>query len=790
MLELSRATILAVLLVFLLRADRGLILLGGPGWQLRHLGFFLMMLGWAVEGIFPEPGVRLACQWTLTAGVALLALGFGRRLSWLADMSAREAALQRSQEQYRLLVENQADFLMRLDGQGRMVFVSPALRSLFGEEENDLLGLDFVDKVAPADREIAAKALEDTRTGAPSMQAELRLAGLFGQRLVHWVFTPARLPDGSRQGAVGVGRDITDARAAQQIAHRTANRFQGVARCAPMGLLLFTRKGKSALTLSEFNPAAQRLLRRDLATLMDKTLDEVFPGKGHPDVARAFARVFSSGDPYSNGHLEYHETDFTGIFSLKAFSTGTDELAVFFEDVTERERLESQLENLALFDNLTGLPNRTLFLDRLTRALQRRSRKPSYQVALLFIDLDRFKTVNDSLGHPGGDEVLREAAARIQGCVRSLDTAARLGGDEFVVLLEEFDNARIPVKVLKRVRSQLGEPIRVMDRELALGASIGLALALGKDDTPEDLLRKSEMAMSRAKERGRNRFMVFTDRLLRQTERRVRLEQDMDKALERQEFHLVYQPVVRLEDGRLTGFETLVRWDHPELGRISPVEFIPLAEESGKIVPLDRFILRQACRTFMNWRKRFPQARDLSLSVNLSAKHVPKQDFTAQVMGILADTGMPADQLKLEITETSLMLGGSEMVRKLEQLREKGVRLSIDDFGTGYSSMAYLNRLPVDDLKLDIQFVRHLESRMETREIVRAILALAQGLGLCVVAEGVEMTGQRDTLKDMGCQMAQGFLIARPMSAGQVEEMYFAGPLPAPPTPGAALTTS
>lgn len=446
-------------------------------------------------------------------------------------------------------------------------------------------------------------------------------------------------------------------------------------------------------------------------------------------------------------------------------------------DISRRKVLEDQLESMALTDALTGLPNRNLIVERLRQAQARSKRLEGYRFAVLFVDLDRFKTINDSLGHLAGDKVLRQTAARLVESVRELDTVARYGADEFVVLLEEIASPRLVTRVVRRIMEAMKAPLTITDgRQARLSVSVGMLIDSGATDTPENLIRKADIAMYQAKSRGGGRFQVYVPKMLAEAERRLRLEQSLDAAVAEGQLFLHYQPIVDLKTGNLAGAEALVRWNHPERGLVMPGEFIPLAEQSGRIAALERWVLDRACRDMADWRVRHPGRVGPSVSVNLSVRHLENQHLVAEISQCLKTYGVEPSRLVLEITETSLLHIDPGVLSKLYALRAMGVRLAMDDFGTGYSSLAYLQRLPLDELKVDLQFVRHLASSQENRVIVRAIVALGGGLGLTTLAEGVETQEQRAILLELGCQLGQGYLFSKPVSAEAFAARWFDTP--------------
>jgi len=448
-----------------------------------------------------------------------------------------------------------------------------------------------------------------------------------------------------------------------------------------------------------------------------------------------------------------------------------DNMALALE-TREAERLEfeAKLRHQALYDSLTGLANRTLALDRIQQALERCKRRDDVFYAVVIMDLDRFKVINDSLGHAIGDQVLEVVARRTVGTLRGLDTVARFGGNEFILLLEELATPGEAIRIVKRLRQVVMEPVPVAGHEVQTAASFGIVLSPNTFERAEDLLQSAAIALHDVKTSGRGRFKVFTPRMLMHAVERLTLEQELRRAVELGQFVVHYQPIWDLSSTRLVGFEALVRWAHPERGMVGPGSFIALAEETGIILDLGRVVLTRACADLAEWRERDPAARKLFVAVNLSNKQFMQHTLVEQVSEILRRTRLPANRLKLEITESNIMVNAESALVMLKRLKALGVQISIDDFGTGYSSLSYLQRFPVDTLKVDRSFVGRLGLDPENQEIVRAIVALAHSLGLDVVAEGVEESGQAAMLHALGCECVQGFYFSRPLDVDRAQE--------------------
>lgn len=438
-------------------------------------------------------------------------------------------------------------------------------------------------------------------------------------------------------------------------------------------------------------------------------------------------------------------------------------LVCVVRDVTERKRAEAQLVYDALHDALTGLPNRALLMDHLNQAIARSQRQEDYGFAVLFLDLDRFKVINDSLGHTVGDQLLIVFACRLKACLRVIDTFVRLGGDEFALLLEDVHDLSDATRVAERIQAELTAPFNLNGHEVFTTVSIGIALSKTGYDDAGTLLRNADIAMYRAKTDGRADYQVFNTAMHTDAVKLLQLENDLRRALERQELQLYYQPIVTIETGRFTGFEALLRWQHPQRGLVLPAEFLSVAEETGLIVPIGDWLLREACSQLRTWQQQFPVNPPLTMSVNLSSRGFSQPNLVRQVEQILSETHLDAHHLQLEVTE-GVIMENLESSIKLLQLRNMGVQLCIDDFGTGYSSLGRLRCLPIDILKIDRSFISQVEEG-KNLEIVRTIMALAHHLGMKVTAEGVETKQQLALLQTLNCEYGQGYFFSQPVDS-------------------------
>ena len=514
------------------------------------------------------------------------------------------------------------------------------------------------------------------------------------------------------------------------------------------------------------NEAAARSAGLAADQMVGRTNAELFPG------SRALSdkdlRVLETGETVS-----YEETLPTprGVRTFLAtkcvfrdrrgFALGLLRIA---RDVTDRKAAEAQLAHDAMHDSLTGLPNRARFLEELTVSLARMRRKPSHLFAVLFLDLDRFKVINDSLGHAVGDELLSSFGRTLKAWLRPGDLVARLGGDEFTILLDGMDSTADATRVAERIEAGLRHSLKVGEREVFASVSIGIALSTSGYERPEDVLRDADLALYRAKAAGRGRYALFDVEMHARAMAHLQLETDLRRAVERNEFRIAYQPIIELGTRKLLGFEALLRWQHPARGLVGPAEFIDVADETGLMVPIGRWCLREACSQLGRWRAELPDAAHLTMSVNLSSRQLMHPQTVAYIKEALANGNIEASRLRVEITESVIMEHAEAAASRLTELREIGVQLDMDDFGTGYSSLSYLQRFPLHAVKIDKSFIERMRGG-QNAEIVKAILTLGRNLGLEVIAEGVETGEQDKLLVEMGCPSAQGYLFSHPVPA-------------------------
>jgi diguanylate cyclase (GGDEF)-like protein/PAS domain S-box-containing protein len=521
------------------------------------------------------------------------------------------------------------------------------------------------------------------------------------------------------------------------------------------------------------NATLSRILGRASDEVLRLTVADVTHADDRPASQAAVARVIATGAPLAFDK-RYVQPDGTIVWANSTLSLlpmtnqQPPRILAVTADITTRKQAEAQLRYHAAHDALTGLPNRAAFLDHLRRALARHARHPDDGFAVLFLDLDRFKVINDSLGHHIGDQLLVQVAARLQQCVRPDDVVARLGGDEFTILVARVGGVADARAVAQRIHAAIATPVVLDGHEVTTTTSIGITLSDRRYAQPEEMLRDADTAMYKAKRHGAGREAVFDRTMHARAVARLHVETELQRAVERHEFRLHYQPIVELTTGAIRGVEALLRWQHPTRGLLGPRAFMMVAEETGVIVPLGQWVLRTACQQLRHWHLRFPTIAPWTMSVNVSGVQCQQPDLVAHVAQILHDTELAPHFLDLEITESVVLAHTGTAFALLHKLRALGVTLTLDDFGTGYSSLSYLHRFPMSTLKIDRSFISTPDTGRAQGALVRTIIALAQNMDLSVVAEGIETAAQRDHLAALQCRYGQGYLWGRPMDAAAV----------------------
>ena len=662
-------------------------------------------------------------------------------------------------ERFRALLDFAGEMILLITlPEGRVIDANAAACELLGQPSQALLGRTLGRLRLSRVEAIIASLLQDAAGGqSPSRQIEVMLTTADGPLPIDLVYRVAIL-DGVGYGIL-LGRD-----ASQRVAAQTRLRLAArVLADSGEGVVVADR----ARRILEVNRAFETITGFSREDMLGKRFTTLASRRHDPSLFRRIleslrAQGYWQGELWSQRRNREIYPLWLSLSLIRDDRGRLEHIVAMFSDISENKANQARIQYMAHHDFLTGLPNRFLLDDRLAQQLVG-ARRNGTRFAVLFIDLDRFKIVNDTLGHRVGDRLLCAVAERIQELVRPTDTVSRQGGDEFIVLLADIAAPADAAHVACRIQQVLSEPCFVDDHELLVTPSIGIAIGPDDGDDSDTLLKQADLAMYQVKQQGRNGFQFFRPEMTDGILASMKLEQQLRTALKRQEFFLCYQPQVDLVSGQVVAFEALVRWHQPERGLVMPAEFVPLAEETRLIVPLGEWVLREACRQVAEWRR--GPAPWVRVAVNLSAVQFQLDDLAAQIRSALDDHALPADALELEVTESLLMLDVAATVAVLRELESMGVTLAIDDFGTGYSSLAYLKQFPVSRLKIDRSFVRDLAGEGDDASICAAIIGLAANLDLEVVAEGVETPTQLEWLRQAGCQLAQGYLLGRPAPA-------------------------
>ncbi len=673
-----------------------------------------------------------------------------------------EQELRDSERKSRMLMDNAADAVFVADPRTECwVYINDRFESLLGYSRAELLAGNIYDLVTPVFRDVYRERFQRIAHSGGVSTLEIQLNRKDGGR-VPLEMNAVTLPDGTVYGSC---RDITERKIneeSQRIAAVTFDTQEAIMITTPDAEILRVNQafqditGYSAEDVIGHNPRIFQSGRHDEAFYQAMWSDLHSTGKWSGEVwdrrkdGSFYPKMMTITAVYDDNHKLTH-------------------YVAVFRDISNRKKSEQEIYQLAFYDSLTKLPNRRLLLDRLQQALAASARTGRHG-ALLFLDLDHFKTINDTQGHAMGDQLLIEVARRLQTCVREGDSVARLGGDEFVALLEELGSeadeaASQAESVAEKIRLELEKPYVLNDFECLSTTSIGISLFFNHQESAEELLMHADVAMYQAKTAGRNAIRFFDPQMQRALETRAALEKDLRYALEKQQFRLYYQIQVD-NQRRPLGAEVLLRWEHPERGLVVPLEFISLAEETGLIVPIGLWVLQMACAQLKEWQND-PLTRELTLAVNVSARQFRQIDFVAQVQRVLQESGAKSSYLKLELTESTVLENVEDTISKMREIKTLGVGFSMDDFGTGYSSLQYLKRLPLDQIKIDQSFVRDIATDPNDAAIVQTIIAMTEALGLDVIAEGVETEVQRAFLDLRGCHAFQGYLFGMPMTVKQ-----------------------
>lgn len=686
------------------------------------------------------------------------------------------------EERFRQIADNVREVFFMISAEtDQILYISPAYEEVWGRSCDSLYQdpESWLMAIHPEDSGKALATLETQFRTGDEFKEDYRI--IRPDASIRWVSVrafPVRNAEGKFNRFVGIAEDITQRKLAEEAMRKSEEQFRLTFEMAPIGMAITTLNGR----LKRVNPS----LCEALGYTQEELLKLSFADISHPEdidfhlsLEHKLAHGEESDFQIEKRYIAKNGRSVDTLVKVVMVRDSNGKPLHFNNqiiDITERKQMERQLLHDALHDALTGLPNRALFMDRLEQELKRTKTQSNYLFAVLFLDLDRFKVVNDSMGHLVGDKLLVEIARRLENCVRPTDTVARLGGDEFTILLENISNIEFATKVAEKIYHSLTVPFSLENYELFTTASIGIAFSSQGYDKPEDILRDADLTMYSAKERGKARYEVFDRSMHARAIERLHLETDLRRGIEREEFTVYYQSIVSLTTGKISGFEALARWNHPKRGFVAPDEFIPIAEETGLIVPLGNWLLEEACQQLRKWQIKYPEHPAFKISVNLSGKQLREPDLIKQIERILAKTQLPPHTLKLEITESILMDNLEAATETLLALRERKIQLSIDDFGTGYSSLSYLHRFPVDTLKIDRSFVSEIQLGKENSAIVKAIVTLAHMLNMDVIAEGIETNAQLDQLKLLQCEHGQGYFFSKPLSREEAEELIASSP--------------
>ena len=717
-----------------------------------------------IDDFLVKPIERTALQLRLAIG--------DRRLGARNQL---EKSLRFREQYFRSLLENSSDLITIVDAEGHILYQSASSENLLGWDAEEMMGWNFLEHLHSDDRQRFSESLENIReTPGATVSIQCRIRHRSGEFRTFEPLLKNLLDDPVVEGIVVTSRNIAEHRRIERELKRERAFFQQLFRNSPSAIAILDEHDR----IIDANHSFLELFGYELDGVKRRPINELIVPKELAEEAGTMSR-------------EIFERQLVDRETVRRRSDGTSvEVSIIgypieisgrligafgiYSDITERKEAARKLYHHAYHDVLTGLPNRSFFSRALNRALEKVHRQPSHRFAVLFLDLDRFKVINDSLGHEAGDELLIEMARRLESCVRPEDTTARLGGDEFTIILDDLKDPDDATRIADRILDKLHQPFQIAGQEIRSSGSIGIAFSSLRYESADELLRDADIAMYRAKGKGRACYAIFDEEMHKTAVFRLQLESQLRRALDEEELVVHYQPMVSLTTRQIVGFEALVRWPHPSRGLIGASEFISVAEESGSIVALGRFVLAEACRQAAVWQARFP-TNDCLINVNLSAKEAAHGDFLDHLDRLHKETRVKPASIGLEMNESLMGQVDEGTIEILWELRRRGYRLYIDAFGTGQASLAALHRLPIDALKIDRSFVRQIVDGGDGLEIVRAINALGESLGLRVVAEGVEAREQLDETCKLGVPFAQGYFFGEPVPPEEAERLLRSG---------------
>lgn len=714
-------------------------------------------------------------RWVKLVGVPLsLADGSQGALGIVQDLSETrdaEADLKQQKQFFRALLEGSTDLVSIVSKEGQVIYQSPSSRRMLGLPAELMLNQPIEDFIHPDDRATLGATLaavaerpEDTA----KVQARFRAQG------GDWLYLDCQcknhIEDPVLAGIIVTSRDISQRRKVEEALKRERAFFQQLFRNSPAGIVILDNQGR----VVDANRSFLQLFQFDIDMLAGRELDElIVPEDLRQEVVDW--RESNSDDRAVSRDTQRLRRDQTRIdVSILQFPIEMADRKIgaygIYNDISESKSIERKLFHEAFHDTLTGLPNRSLLSERLERCVRRAQRRRDYQFALFFIDLDRFKQINDSLGHAAGDQLLIEMAKRLSACLRPGDTVARLGGDEFNIILEDVQEVSFATRIADRILESLSTPVIIGDQEVSTSGSIGIAFSFSGYHSAEDLMRDADIAMYRAKSHGKARYEIFDADMQKGALERLALENELRRAQEQEELVLHFQPIMSLNRSVLLGFEVLTRWKHPQNGLLPPSDWMDVAQGIGLMLPIGRWVLRQACTKLHQWQEQFPEMEGVALSVNLSGSEILHPEFLTEVEKIVEETKIHTASLTFEISEDCLAKPET-LVDVLWHLRKLGFRLAIDDFGTGHSSLLSLHRFPIDQLKVDRSLVHQMDPGGDSIEVVRSVALIGESLGIQVIAVGVETSDQLDCIRRLGIHMAQGFELAQPLNAEEAETL-------------------